>query len=92
MGVSVQLHAPAIYPQGKSSWYPLDRRLGGPQSRFGHGGEEKYSQPMPGFEPAIIPPVTQRHTTELYIYIYILGSTAQLRPWPPPQSSSIKSG
>jgi hypothetical protein len=30
-----------LYPQGKSSWYALDRRLGWPQSRSGHGGEEK---------------------------------------------------
>jgi hypothetical protein len=29
-----------LYSQGKSSWYPLDRRLGGPQSRSGRGGEE----------------------------------------------------
>jgi hypothetical protein len=29
-----------LYPQGKTSWYPLDRRLGGPQSRSGRGGEE----------------------------------------------------
>jgi hypothetical protein len=28
-----------------------DRRLGGPQSRSGHGGEEKNSQPPPGIEP-----------------------------------------
>jgi hypothetical protein len=35
------------YPQGKSPWYPLDRRLGGPQIRSGHsGGEEKNSQPF----------------------------------------------
>jgi hypothetical protein len=33
-----------LYPQGKSPWYPLDRSLGGPQSRFGRGGEEKNSQ------------------------------------------------
>jgi hypothetical protein len=26
--------------------YPLDRRLGGPQSRSGRGGEEKNSQPL----------------------------------------------
>jgi hypothetical protein len=32
------------YPQGKSLWYPLDGRLGGPQSRSGRGGEEKNSQ------------------------------------------------
>jgi hypothetical protein len=30
-----------LYPQRKSPWYPLDRKLGGPQSRFGRGGEEK---------------------------------------------------
>jgi hypothetical protein len=29
----------------------LDRRLGGPQSRSGRGGEEKNSQPPPGIEP-----------------------------------------
>jgi hypothetical protein len=30
-----------LYPQGKSPWYPLDKRLGGPQSRSGCGGEEE---------------------------------------------------
>jgi hypothetical protein len=40
-----------LYPQGKNPWYPLNRRLGGPQSRFGHCGEEKNSQPPPGIEP-----------------------------------------
>jgi hypothetical protein len=40
-----------LYPQGKSSRYPLDRRLGGPQSRFGQGVEEKNFQPPPGIEP-----------------------------------------
>jgi hypothetical protein len=34
-----------LYPQGKSPWYPLDRRLGGPQSLSGRGGEEKKSSP-----------------------------------------------
>jgi hypothetical protein len=29
-----------LYPQEKNPWYPLDRRLGGPQSRSGRGGEE----------------------------------------------------
>jgi hypothetical protein len=38
------------YPQGKSSWYPLDRRLGGPHSRSGRGGEEKNSQPLRGLK------------------------------------------
>jgi hypothetical protein len=30
-----------LYPQRNCTWYPLDRRLGGPQSRSGRGGEEK---------------------------------------------------
>jgi hypothetical protein len=38
------------YPQGKSPCYPLDRGLGGPQSRSGRGGEEKNSQLPPGIE------------------------------------------
>jgi hypothetical protein len=30
----------------------------GPQSRSGHGGEEKNAQPLPGLEPPIIHPVS----------------------------------
>jgi hypothetical protein len=56
MEVSGQLHASAALSQGKSPSYPLDRRLGGPRSRSGHGGEEKNSQPLPGLEPPIIKP------------------------------------
>jgi hypothetical protein len=40
-----------LYPRGKRPWYPLDRRLGGPQSRSGRGGEEKNSQPLLEIEP-----------------------------------------
>jgi len=40
MEVSGQLNAPAALPPGKESLcYPLDRRLGGPQSRSGRDGE-----------------------------------------------------
>jgi hypothetical protein len=39
-----------VYTQGKSSLYPLDRRLGGAQNRSGCGVEEKNSQPLPGLE------------------------------------------
>jgi hypothetical protein len=39
--VSGQLHAPAALPPGESPRYPLDARLGGPQSRSGRRGEEK---------------------------------------------------
>jgi hypothetical protein len=38
-----------LYPQGKIPWYPLDR-LGGSQSRSGHGVEGKNSQTSPGIE------------------------------------------
>jgi hypothetical protein len=38
-GVSGQCHVPAaLYPRGDDPWYPLCRRLGGPQSRSGHRG------------------------------------------------------
>jgi hypothetical protein len=39
-----------LYPQGKTFLYPLDRRLGGPQSRSGRGGEEKNSKFPSGME------------------------------------------
>jgi len=48
-----------LYHQGKSPWYPLCRRLGGPQSFSGRGGEEKSSQPLPGLDPRIIQYTTQ---------------------------------
>jgi hypothetical protein len=54
-----------LYPQGKSPRYPLDRRLGGPQSRSGRSGEEKNSKPLPGLEPPVIQPVVQLYTAEL---------------------------
>jgi hypothetical protein len=43
MEVSGQLHDRSLYPQGKSPQYPLDRRLGGPQSRSGHGASQFFS-------------------------------------------------
>jgi hypothetical protein len=41
---------PGRLTQIKESWYPLDRRLGGPQNRSGHCGEEKCLV-MTGIEP-----------------------------------------
>jgi hypothetical protein len=43
-----------LYPQEKNAWYPLYRRLGGPQSRSGRGSDEIISCPLPGLEPPII--------------------------------------
>jgi len=48
--VSGQLHAPAALLTGKEPRYPLYRRLGGPESCSGHGGEEKNFQPPPGID------------------------------------------
>jgi hypothetical protein len=56
MEVSGQLHTPAALPPGEEPLFPLDRRLGGPQSRSGHGGEEN----------------SQIYTKKyIHIYIYI---------------------
>jgi hypothetical protein len=54
-----------LYPQGKSPWYPLDRRLGGAQGQSGHSSEDKNSQPLPELNPLIIQPAAQCCTTEL---------------------------
>jgi hypothetical protein len=54
-----------LYPRGMSLWYPLDRRLGGPQNRSGRGGGERNYQPLPGLEPLIIRPVAQRLFTKI---------------------------
>jgi hypothetical protein len=66
----------ALHPR-KSPWYPLDRRLGGPQSQSGRGGEEKNSQPLPGLKPPIIQSVAQRCITELsrprYVYREVIA-------------------
>jgi hypothetical protein len=55
MEVSGQLHAPTALPPGKEPPYPLDKRLGGPQSRSGRYGEERNL--TPAFQP-----VARRYT------------------------------
>jgi hypothetical protein len=51
MEVSGQLHAPAALAPGEKPWYPLDRRLGEHQRRFGRGTEERNSRLLSGIEP-----------------------------------------
>jgi hypothetical protein len=41
MEVSGNFISQPLQPWGKNLWYSLDRRLGGPQSSYGCGGEEK---------------------------------------------------
>jgi hypothetical protein len=70
MEMNDQLHALVTLSPGKEPWYLLDRRLGGPQSRPWHGGEEKNSQPLLGLRPLIIQPVAQHYATELFWFIF----------------------
>jgi hypothetical protein len=50
-------------PRGKSPRYPLDRRLGGPQSRSGRFGEEKILDPTgTNSDPSVVQPVASRNT------------------------------
>jgi hypothetical protein len=100
-GVNVQLHAffnlgtrwrwvvsftpRLLYPQRKSPLYPLDRRLGGPQNRYGRGGEEKNSQPLPGLEPPIIQPVIQHYATELPRFLMWQITTLKMEAARPPK-------
>ena len=58
MEVGGQHHAPAALPWGKT-WYPLYRRLGGPQSWCGQ--VQKISSSL-GFDPRTVQPVASRYT------------------------------
>jgi hypothetical protein len=60
--VSGQLHAPAALFPGKSPPYPLDRRLGGPQSRSGRREEEKILDRGSNSDPSFVQPVASRYT------------------------------
>jgi hypothetical protein len=71
-----------LYPQRKSPPYPLDRRLGGPQSRSGRG-DEKNSQPPPresNPRTPIVQPVAQR-STDWAITALHTGVTLSSPPW-----------
>jgi hypothetical protein len=61
-----------LYPQGKSAWYPLNRRLGGPQSRSERCGEEKISSPRRLFERLIVTQLAKK-------YLFFMESEGSLR-------------
>jgi predicted esterase YcpF (UPF0227 family) len=65
MEVSGHLQAPVALNPGISPWYPLERRLGRPQSWSGHSGEEKNSHHLLGLEFLTIQPIDQHYTTEI---------------------------
>jgi hypothetical protein len=67
MEASGQLHTTAGLSLGKQLLArPFVRKLGGPQSRSGRGGEEKNPQSLQRLEPPIIQSVAQRYNTELF--------------------------
>jgi hypothetical protein len=53
-----------LYPRGKSPRYPLDRRLGGTQSRSGRFGEQNILWPCQdsNSDPSIVQPVAGSYT------------------------------
>ena len=67
MGVGGQHHTPATLPPGKT-WYPLHRRLGGPQGQF--GWVQKISPP-PEFDPQTIQPVVSRYTNYTFLAYFL---------------------
>jgi hypothetical protein len=70
-----------LYTQGKSPWYPFDRRMGGTESRSEHGGEEKNSQLLLELEPSIIQPVAQRYITEISRLLLRAVNPNRIRIW-----------
>jgi hypothetical protein len=51
-----------LYPRGISPWYPLDRRLGGPQSRSGRSGENSWPYRDSNSNLSVFQPVASRYT------------------------------
>jgi hypothetical protein len=80
MEVSAQLHAPVTSTGGKITWYPLDRRMGGPQIRSRHCGREK-NHALPGIQPGPSSPSPYRlsYPDSLFL-IGIVGGGVQLGP------------
>ena len=70
MGLGGQCCTPAALPPGKT-WYPLYRRLGGPQGR---SGQVQKISPPPGFDPRTVQPVVS-HCTNCTIII------SDIRKW-----------
>jgi hypothetical protein len=70
-----------LYLQGKSPRYPLDRRLGGPRSHSGRGGEEKNSKPPPGNRTLEHLGVEKMLNVIIWIRLFRFGSTFVLTVW-----------
>jgi hypothetical protein len=78
--MEVQLHAfltstlmATLSPSlpGKEHLYPLNRMLGGPQSRSERGGEQKIYLLLPGTQFSIYIYICMCVCVYIYVYIYI---------------------
>jgi hypothetical protein len=78
-----------LYPQGNNPWHLLGRRLGGPQSRSGRGGEKKNSQTLPGLEPPIMQPITKRYTIVLSRLLYRYWCSLNIQSGEPHKDKSV---
>ena len=79
-GVGGQRHGPADLPPRKT-WYPLYRRLGGPQGR---SGRVRKISLLPGFDPRNVQPVASRYTDcaiPTHIFMCICLKVSYLKGW-----------
>jgi hypothetical protein len=67
--VSFMTHT--LYVRRNNPRYPLDRRLCGPQSRSGRGGEEKSSHPLPAL---------QAHVQIIFLNLHIMVVPQKKKP------------
>jgi hypothetical protein len=72
---------PGRFTPGRDTWYPLCRRLGGPQGRF---ERLRKISPPPGFDPRTAQPVASRYTdydnpAHPFHYLFILILSSHLR-------------
>jgi hypothetical protein len=67
----------SLYPQGKSSRYPFNRRLGGPQSRSGRREESPYRDS--NSDPSVVQPVASPYR-DCAISIFRVEHEAKQKP------------
>jgi hypothetical protein len=77
----------SFYPRGKSPWYPLDRRLGGPQSWTGHCWVKKKTYLSPESNPGRSTMTTEPCSSQCTLFwvlsiFFSLALQPQFVPWP----------
>jgi hypothetical protein len=80
-----QLHAPRGLSPTKGPRYPLNKRLGGPQSRYGRFQKRRIFCPMPEFEPgsSSMYPNHCCHYFKVFIFMYLMRSVKKIEKFIP---------